>query len=247
MQNTPKEGFWARFSLVGTPPPWSNGDAGLSLAVLALSLTIIASTVTILLGGEIPTAQSILLGWIVGMVIAGAYVLIRWQRTPEQWSGLRWQKARLPDLLAFLIGVAIAFTADLVAAGGSGQFSVGASLVGLVSANIGEVILGAIFVILVQPFVEGVIFFGILQPRLRTNLGGYAGWLLTSLLYMTYYGLIYGARMGGSLNLWYGFIFPLLVALVIGAIRIQTQSTRSAIAGLIGIGFSALMVLLAIG
>jgi membrane protease YdiL (CAAX protease family) len=223
-------------------------EALLALFALLISMIVIASVLAATLSGSTinPDTQSLVMGWIVGLVITTAFVAVRWRRSAAMLAALKLGTARYPLFLALLLGVAGAFSADLIAALGSGSFAPAAPLLGL---NIGDpfhLVIAIVFAVVMQPLAEGLVFFGVLLPRLRSSLGGYGGLLMSAVLFTVYYALVFGARLTESSSLWYGVIFPAIVGLVVAAVRSHADSTRAAIVSLIGAGLTTIAVMIAI-
>jgi len=248
-RNTERPGFFARLGQAQTPPPWSWGDVGLAILVLALGSLMIASAVALAFfpNAETPEPLGLLLGWIIGLGLVTAFVLIRWRSSQEKFAALQLGSSAIPLYIAFLLGVGGALTADLVAAGGSGNFSL---LAPVLNVNLNEaagIILAALFLLLVQPIAEGLVFSGVLLPKLRAALGAWPGYLTAVIAYAGFYALVYGAWLPQEWLIWHGFAYPLVVGLFVLAVRVGADSTRAAILAQIGAGLTALIVLLAVG
>lgn len=242
------EGFWAVIGADEPEPPWSLTDIAITGGVFALAMIVIASTVALLVAGDVeslPNTQQSLIGWGVGLALISAFILVRWRRDPQRFAALRLTGERFSLYVMLLIGVAVLFTVDLIAAAFS-SFSAHPALVGLES-GIGNSVIALVVVGLVQPIADGLLFFGVILPRLRATLGAWAGILTTTLLFTLYYALVYGARLSSELQLAYGVIFPLLIGLALCLVRVWAQSTRAAIVTYIGIGVSAVLAFIALG
>lgn len=224
--------------------PWRWAQVGLVFAVLALSMILIASTVALSLAGVNDVAQQsdLLIGWAIGFVITGAFVLIRWRRHAEDFAALRLGSSRLHLALMVMIGVGIALTASLAAGLGSGNFGAVAPVRGLALDNLGALLLAGVFLIGVQPLVETLIFFGILLPTLRGAMGPWPGLLTTSIGFAGFHLLIYGTALAANLPLWYGFVLPLVLGLGLAMVRVWANSTRAAAVAYIGAGITFLLI-----
>jgi membrane protease YdiL (CAAX protease family) len=248
------EGFFAQLGQVYTAPPWTLFEAGLVWVVLLFSLVMIGSGITATLATDSsnPTPTNFLVGWLLGLVITGLFVVVRFRRTPEKFAALRLvgesAQSRRPLLLVFMMGVGIGLTANLVAALGSGgDFETIAPLQAIFQGIIVQLVLAVLFAVLVQPIAEGLVFFGVIEPRLRSSIGAWPGLLTTVLLYTATHYLVYGARPGIVNNLtWYGVIAPLLIGLSLAVIRIWMRSTRAASVASIGAGVVAIVVWVAV-
>jgi membrane protease YdiL (CAAX protease family) len=248
MTDQVREGWWARLGNRPAAPPWSSGEALLAVAALLISMIVIASAITITLTAPASTPETgtFISGWAVGLLLSAAFVLIRWRRSAQKFAGLAYAAPHYPLFLALLLGVAAGLTADLLAAWGSGGFFPSAALIGVDGGDVAGLLLAVIFTVILQPAVEGLIFFGVVLPRLRASLGGYAGMFAAALLFGGYYALVFGARLTDSSVLWYGFIAPLLVGVMAAVMRAHTGSTRAATITLMGAGMTAVAVLLTI-
>lgn len=247
-QNVERPGFFARLRIPQVAPPWSWGEVGLALLVLALGALMIASTIALLFfsNAQTPEPSGLILGWLVGLGLVAVFVLIRWRSSTEKFAALKLASSEIPLYTALLIGAGGALTADLVAAGGSGDFALLAPLAGITLDDTGALILGAIFLTLVQPIAENLIFSGVVLPKVRAALGAWPGLLTSVLAYAGYYTLVYGATLAPELQIWHGFAYPLVLGLFVQAVRIGADSTRAAIVAQIGAGLTALVVLLAL-
>lgn len=257
-----KSGFFAWLGEPEAAPPWSMGETIAALVAYALALTMLASGVALSgvasINAPIPAeallssinapipAEALLFGWTVGLLVAAAFVFFTRQRRPQQRAALALHSASLLPLpIVLLLGLAAAFTIDLIAAAGVGSILPLAPLRGL-GSDAGTWLLAAVFLLLAQPLGEGLVFQGLLLPRLRASLGPWGGWLLTGLLYALLSFLIYGAQISGADQIWYGLIAPLLSGLFLGALRVRSGSTRAAIVGQMGLGLGALALAFAL-
>lgn len=244
-----KRGFMAWLGEPEAAPPWSMGETIAALVAYALALTMLASGVALSgvasINAPIPP-EALLFGWTVGLFVAAAFVFFTRQRSPQQRAALRLSSASLLPLpIVLLAGVAAALTIDLIAAAGVGSILPLAPLRGL-GSDAGTWLLAAVFLLLAQPLGEGLVFQGLLLPRLRASLGPWAGWLLTGLFYGLLSFLIYGAQLSGADQIWYGLIAPLLSGLFLGALRVRSGSTRAAIVGQMGLALGALALAFAL-
>lgn len=244
-----KSGFFAWLGVPEAAPPWSMGETIAALVAYALALTMLASGVALSgvasINAPIPP-EALLFGWTVGLLVAAAFVFFTRQRSPQQRAALGLSSASLLPLpIVLLAGVAAAFTIDLIAAAGVGSILPLAALRGL-GSDAGTWLLAAVFLLLAQPLGEGLVFQGLLLPRLRASLGPWGGWLLTGLLYGLLSFLIYGAQLSGADQIWYGLIAPLLSGLFLGALRVRSGSTRAAIVGQMSLGLGALALAFAL-
>lgn len=227
--------------------PWGWTQILVVLVVSALSMLMIASSVALSLDSAEDAGRtgSLLLGWLIGLLIMGAFVLVRWRRYPEHFAALRLIDSRLHPALMLMIGVGIGLSADVVAGLGSGTFGAVAPIRGLDLTRVGPLFLSALFLVLVQPLVEGLVFFGVLLPTLRKTIGPWPGLLTTALAFAGFHMAIYAAPLQGNFVVWYGFVLPLVVGFGLAAMRVWAASTRSAMIAYVGTGITLLLVSMA--
>lgn len=228
-------------------PPWSIADVATTFVALVLAMILGASLASPTLEAA-PNAPTLLLGWIIGEAIAAAFVLITRRRTPEDTAALRLVAGRLPAIMLILLGVAAGLVIDLVVASLSQTFIPVPQLLGVGVGGNFDWVLAFFFVVMIQPVAEGLVFAGVILPRLRASLGPWPGLLLMAALYALFHALIFAPQLDPTLIVWYGVVMPFLVALVMGAVRVANSSTRAAIFVNMGVGllwWSAAFVLLA--
>ena len=232
-------------ALIGTPqlaPPWPLSEVGLTLLALALGVLLLGAGVASTLSGSRGlTVGALLVGWIVGLVVVGAYVWAVRTRTQADYAALRLVKPRAHPLLLVLLGAASALTLDVLAGLASGVFLGALELRG--ATGIADWLAGGLLLLIVQPIVHGLVFAGVILPRLRASLGPWAGYSGMAALLALYYALAYSSGLGGATALWYGLVVPFGWGLVLGAVRLRTASTAAAI--LVHVGYGLMMAVLA--
>lgn len=223
-------------------PPWRLSDVFLALVVLFITTTLIGSTVAALVAGNSPAppTASLLLGWTVGLILSGGYIFLT-RRAAGHLPALKLGQTDLPLPIAFLVGVGAALTFDLVAALASGSFRPVAPLSGLES-NPPSLVMAALFLVVAQPIVESLIFFGLVQTLLRAQIGPVAGWFMTGVAFTIYYFAIYAANLPFQQGLWYGVVLPLLLGLTLGLVRLRSASTRATIVTYSAYGLTTLLI-----
>jgi len=100
-----------------------------------------------------------------------------------------------------------------------------------------------------QPALEELAFRGVALPSLRHALGGWGGMIACAGLSAAFHLLAYPPNTAGDnslIPLWYGLLLPFLDALIFGAIRASTGSTRAALAAHAIFGVFAVIKLLVI-
>jgi membrane protease YdiL (CAAX protease family) len=252
---TAQDSFFAQLGQRYAPPPWSLFEAGLAFGVLLIGLLLIGTVIAANLSPDNATLtpQGQVIGWLVGLTLAAAFVLVRWRSSTEKFAALRLvgitAQSERSLVLVFMLGIGMGLTANLSAAlGSNGHFETIAPLQGIyTSFALPSVLLGSLFALIVQPAAESLIFFGVIQPRLRATCGAYGGLLLTAVLYAATYYLVYGVRAGVVLNpFWYGFVAPLICGLTLGVVRVWLRSTRAALVAHVGAGVVAVLVMLTV-
>jgi membrane protease YdiL (CAAX protease family) len=157
-------------------------------AMIASFLAIVIGTaVSIIL---LPESQySLLLGWSVGAALIIAFVWIT-RRSDRYWSGL-WNGAaaaqKEPNATQnsfwyLLIGIGLAILLDLIGRGVVGQIIPNAELLNLYGyLQLGQPILviswifALLFMVVLQPLAEGLVFQGLLLPSLRAGIAPWPG------------------------------------------------------------------------
>ncbi|MCA9885619.1 MAG: CPBP family intramembrane metalloprotease [Anaerolineae bacterium] len=237
---------------IGTPqmpPPWSLLDAGIALLALLLTMTIVATSIAVgVTGGASTTSpqqSAFILGWAIASLITTAFVLIRWRRNNEMWQALRIVRPQMALPLIFLLGIATTLTVDVIAGLLNGTFLPVAALYGLGDAS-NEWMLAAIFLVIAQPLAESLVFFGVIQARLRASIGPWAGYLAAVLLFTVFHALVFATQLPEGASLWYGVIYPALIGLFLGALRIRSGSTVAVIVAYAAMGLTAIFTGLAI-
>lgn len=238
------DGFLAWLSAPQRDLPWGWSQVLMVLVVFAVSLLIIGTTIAVTLDENAAgiRTESVLIGWLVGLLIAGAFTLIRFRGDPEQFKALSLNSPRVNPLLLLLLGFGFGLLADLIAGLGSGNFGTAAALRGVPTDNPQYLINAGTFSIVVQPVVEGLIFFGVLLPTLRRAIGPWPGLLTASVAFAGVHAAVYAAGLVDNLLVWYGLVLPLILGFGLGVVRVWSNSTRGAIIAYIGAGATLFFV-----
>lgn len=233
-------------------PPWGLPNPLVLVLVLVLSVMLIGTNIADILFSN--SIAGPLLGWLIGMAIVLFFVQVRFGRTPGYVEALRLMPSRglrrLP--IVFLFGFGMAITIDLISLAVTGDFWPVPELLGffvvgpdnaLASVNPGLFAWGValLFLLVMQPIAEEIVFRGALYPSLRTELGPLAGLLMVSVFHAAFHLLAYAPGGGDFTLLWYALIVPFLDALVITAVRADTGSTRAAIVAHAAFGLFAVL------
>lgn len=246
--------MFARLSKPENPPPWSAASA-IALVVGLFAALVAGSGIAALLFGESPPA--LVAGWSLGTILA-AVLVFNARRTPEDRAALRIAQTppRWPLIALLVVGVALAIDLlSLVITGDFwptpellGYFVVGDDNALAVRADIDVLAwaLAAVFLIVLQPVAEELVFRGVLYPAARAALGPIPGWVTTALAHALLHVLAYTTVFGGFTALWYALAVPFLDALLITAVRADTGSTRAAIVAHAAFGAFAVLKALAI-
>lgn len=230
----------AKIARPQTPPPWSLMDVLYTFIALAAGILLIGPTVaSLLLGTFDPTAIMLLLSWLLGLVVALVFVVISRQRQlPALRLGAGDSLWPLPYVL--LVGVGAALTINVVVGLVAG-FRPMMPLSRIGQGGTGEWIVAGLFVALIQPLAEGLIFQGVTLPRLRASLGPWPGMIATTVLYAIYFFAVYTAAESNTQVYIYGIAAPVMISLVLSSVRVYTESTRAVIVTQIGMGLTFLL------
>jgi membrane protease YdiL (CAAX protease family) len=245
MSETRRNTFFARLGAPQVAPPWSLWDVVQTYLVLLMGVILIGSTLGLTLFNDQTSPLSILFGWAIGLIITGAFVMFVHRRDDAGRAAMRLVEPNMPIPLILLLGVAAAFTIDVIVGLGGGDFRPVAAL-----TNIGvdgrDWLLAGLFIVAIQPVVESLVFFGVSLPRFRSTFTPWGGLVVTVALFTSFHVLIYGAQLEGQSLIWYGLILPILQGLFLAIVRIRTQSTSAVIATYVAMGITALLVAFAL-
>lgn len=231
-------------------PPWSFLAAIGALIAMFLAV-VIGTTIaqTILGAGEDPV--TIMTGWAIGMVATIVFVLIsRQRRSPQDADALKLKPTRSGLLLVMLFsfGVAIAFDLTSWLVTGEQEFAA-AELTGFRQAEVALFgwVIALLFMGLLQPIAEELVFRGMLYPSVRAGAGPWAGFLVVAALHASFHLVAYPPSSDDrTIVLWYGLGLPLLDALYLNGVRANTGSTRASIAAHAALGLFAVLKVLAL-
>lgn len=229
---------WKQLNQPEAAPPWGLITAIVAVVIAFVFLTLVGGTIGLTLLADTPSALPA--GWLAGSLLTLAFVLIT-RRTPEDRRALFQPGKGMPLLIAFGIGFGIAVTLDLIAAIFVQQVIRAPELATLTS-GLALWGIGGVFMIIVQPLNEELIFRGMLYPALRAAQGWVVAVVVSSAFYGLFHQLIYSSPLyAGTLGLWYTLIEPLLAGLVFGLIRAASKSTWAAVAAHVGFGVFAFL------
>lgn len=245
--------FIQKLSLPETSdPPWGLATAGVIVLVYLITLMLVGPALaSIVLGlGDTITPFMLLLGWTLGSAMTIVFVLVNRRSSPESWQALKLEKGLLPLPFILMVGVATALFVDLVISLASGQFLPIPEIFGFRADGFSSVIVAGLFVLLIQPVVESLVFQGVVLPKLRVKMGAWAGTIITTavftIIHYAVFYLSYETSYPPTTVIWYGIAYPLIAGFVYCLIRVYTVSTRAVIMARIGSGLIFLLTALAV-
>ncbi len=230
--------------------PWSMMDATIIVLVLLITLILVGPSIVTLPSANVTviTPFMLMFGWAIGQVITIAFVVINRRSSPESWQALKLDKGLIPQPIAVLVGVAIALTTDLIVSLPSSQFLPIPEIFGLQTEGVGSLVVAALFVVLIQPIAESLVFQGVLLPKLRVIMGPWGGVVMTTVIFtVIHYGIFYSSYESNypqEAMLWYGIAYPLVFGFTFSLLKVYAQSTRAVILGRMGAGVILLLTAL---
>ncbi|GAB4514289.1 MAG: hypothetical protein OHK0046_16150 [Anaerolineae bacterium] len=225
--------------LQSTAPPW--GMAAALGAIFAMLISLIIGTVLadVLLGS---TPEAFMTGWAIGMVLTIFFVLFT-RQNDQAALRLGATRARLPLVLLGMIGVAAAL--DLLSAIVTGNQTLAAAE--LLNFSRSEVnffgwLVAFLFLVILQPIGEELVFRGMAYPALRAAAGRGLALVLCAGFHAMFHFIAYPpSPENRTILLWYGLVLPFLDALIFTQVRASTGSTRAAIVAHAAFGLFALL------
>ncbi|MEP7287220.1 MAG: CPBP family glutamic-type intramembrane protease [Chloroflexota bacterium] len=213
-------------------PTWSLLLAVFVVVAYAILWIAGQALVVTVSGGDfsIPTSGILVFGASLGSLVSAAGVL-QWarRRMGKDWiNGLRLRHPINPSVFVIVLtGLGTAWAIDLIGLllklkGDQILPPILDSLRGPITA---AWIAAAVFALLIQPFAEGLIFYGLLFPVIARDFGN--NWL-AAFIVAVIYTILNAAIFNVSAGTWFLLIQPFLMAMVVGLIRAYTQSTQSA-------------------
>ncbi len=245
-----------RIAATEPTPPWSTWGA-IGAMIASFVAIILGSAISIIVLQE--SQYSLLLGWSVGAALVIAFVWVT-RRSPRYWSAL-WNGTSTKDsnptqsvFWYLLIGVGLAILLDLIGRGIIGFIVPDPELLNLYSyvQLYGQPVLAVswilvvLFMVLLQPLAEGLVFQGLLLPSLRATIASWPGFILSAVAYTMFHFIAFQPPPTASNTalIWIGLIEPLICGLIFAAIRVYTGSTRAAILTHMAFGLFAVVKLL---
>jgi membrane protease YdiL (CAAX protease family) len=224
-----------------TPPPWGLGIAFTNLAAAFFALIIGINVALVVLGD---TPYGLFVGWSLGAALAIAFAWFT-RRTGAEKGALRLGAIPVATLfMVLLLGLGMVITLDVISFRVVGQFVSDPELATVYGQPVTAItwVFAALFMVVMQPAAEELVFRGIILPALRVALGGWFGLLTNALLYAAFHMLAYLPQGANSeVALWYGLVVPFIGGLFFGGVRVVTGSTRAAVAAHVAFGLFAVM------
>lgn len=231
-----------RFARPEPAPPW--GVLTAIGAVLAMFAAIILGTVIADSVLE-SSPEALMTGWAIGMVLTILFVAVTRRRTEDDFRALRLRPSRAPLLLLLLGMIGVAVALDLLSAIITGDQTLAtAELLNFSRAEVGFFgwMIAFLFLVVLQPVAEELVFRGVLFPALRTGLGIWTGFFVCAGFHAVFHFAAYPPTPENqTILLWYGLLLPFLDALVFTGVRAATGSTRAAIVAHAAFGLFALL------
>jgi membrane protease YdiL (CAAX protease family) len=223
--------MFKRMSKLDPMPPWGYLSALGAFVVMFLGILVGSAIIATLFPDNSP--PMLLAGWGIGMVISIFYIFTSHRRSPEEAEALRMgiTTAKLPIIALWSLGFAILF--DLIGwAVANTQTLASAELLAFSGQNISLVgwIIAGIFMILLQPLGEELVFRGVMFPAFRGMFGAWMGFWMVVGFHTLFHFLAYQpATPNTAILLWYGAGLPFLDAVIITGVRAYTGSTRASL------------------
>ncbi len=232
-------GIIQRIGAPESPPPWSFLDVTNAISVLFISIIFAGQIIAALLFSGALDWTSIIIGWVLGGALTVAFVVLTRRRRAEAWAALRLETPGISLSFVLLFGIGAAITLDLIGLAATGSILPPTELSGAADFGLITWVVVALFLVVVQPAAEELVYRGVAFPWLAAKLGVWGGLLVTSLLYAGFHLIMYPAEPGAD-TLWH-LLLPFLAGLMLGGIRAYTGSTRAAIVAHAGMGLFTLL------
>lgn len=228
-----------RLAEMDTRPPWSFLEMTNALAFMLIGMILVGPTFATLLLGDAPTPSALFIGWIVGALIAIVYVVLARLNRADSLSAMRLGPGPWPRPLYLLVGLAGSVSVHLFVAANAGLFVPPSALQVLRDAPPLAWALAGVFMLLIQPVADELVFRGVVLPWLRSRLGGWGGFLFTVGAYAFFHALLYPTALSGAAGFYYGQVYPLLMGIFFCGVRVLAQSTQASLLAHIGAGIFA--------
>lgn len=223
--------MFKRMAKLDPMPPWGYLSALGAFVVMFLGILIGATIIATIFTDT--SAPTLMVGWGIGMVITIFYIFSSHRRSPAEADALKMgtTSARLPIIALWSLGFAILF--DIIGwAVVNNQTLASAELLSFSGQNISLVgwVIAGIFMILLQPLGEELVFRGLMFPAFRGMFGAWVGFWMVVIFNALFHFLAYQpATPNSTILLWYGAGLPFLDAVIITGVRAYTGSTRASL------------------
>jgi membrane protease YdiL (CAAX protease family) len=234
-----------RIGQVEAAPPWGLFGA-INTTFVPLVAVVAGTFIALALIGE-PIEVVTLAAWVIGAAISIAYVRATRQKSDEQ-AALRLGTLTSRLLIFLLLGIGMAIVVDIIALAATRQFLPAPELAGLFairdSVNILIWLVAIVFMLVLQPVADELVFRGVFFPVARQVMGAWGGLVVSAMVYALFHYLAYPYPTSEPAGVWYALVSPVLVGLILGSIRANTGSTLAAIVAHAGFGLFALLKLI---
>jgi membrane protease YdiL (CAAX protease family) len=225
------------------PPPW-----GLSTAIVVFAVAFVAMLAGTFMAGFGLGIQvnEIVVAYTIAGVITAFFVLLS-RRKPADQPYLKLDAPPQSLAVIFLGAVGLAAIVDLLKSAILGFSQPVPELLGLAADrnNLTLWIISILFMLIVQPAFEELVFQGVIFPALRKTFGAWLGLILCGVAFGLFHLIAYtsGGQDATFGELWYLLGTPILMGLIFAAVRAYTGSTRAAIVAHAAFGLFAILVL----
>ncbi len=258
MADTRRKSLLEQITTLEPAPPWEFLGVTNTISVAFIGTVLLGTLVAGAWLEDIgaPFTVISLAGRALGALLVIGFIFSA-RHTPQDRAALRLQSSPLPLAFMGLIGLGAAITIDVL---GLLIISANAFLNSVPELyaffeqppTTTQWLIAGVFLVVLRPLAEGLVFWGVSFPWLRVKLGAWWGLLLTALLYAAFHLFTFAflAAAPPSFDLattWYAFFAPLLTGVFLGVLRAASGSTRAVIAAYSVFGVFALVKLLAAG
>jgi len=221
-----------RIGRVEPDPPWSFAIALMTM-VVAFALIVAGTALAQAIFGAEEAPDTIMTGWAIGLVLTIVFVLVSRQRTDEDIAAMRLSKNPRNALILMMFAIGMAILFDLVSWVFVGEQSLASvELINFTRDNVDAFgwLIALVFMVLLQPIAEELIFRGVMFPAVRAASGAWTGFFITAGFHASFHFVAYPPPGNDqTIALWYGLLLPFADALFFGAVRAYTGNTRAAI------------------
>ena len=247
-----------RIAALEPTPPWSTWGA-IGAMVASFAAIIMGTAISYIIIGDYQ--YTALLGWSIGAGLIIVFVYIT-RRSALYWPAL-WNEPSASKTAAnptqnifwyLLIGVGLAILLDIVGRNVISILIPDPELLNLYSyvqiygqpVSAISWLFVVLFMVVLQPLAEGLVFQGLLQSSLRATIASWPGFILSAVAYTMFHFVAFQPPASASTTalVWIGLVEPLISGLIFAAVRVYTGSTRAAILTHMAFGLFAVVKLL---